>query len=419
MKKKILLFFIFSLFIFSTSVFGVSTNSLKISSTSCLLVEESTDTIIYEKNANVKMYPASTTKILTALLTLEKGNLSDIVTVSKEAVTDLTGGYVTMYIAQGEELTVEQLLNILLVPSGNVAGNVLAEYVSGSIGGFVNLMNSRAKELGCSNSHFTNSYGKHDDNHYTTAHDLYIITKEAMKYDVFREIVCKTSYDLASTNKHFKDDRKLYATNDLIKPSSSSYYEGAIGIKTGFTSQAKDCLVSAVTQNGMTFYGIVLGADKNSSGISYRYIDCKKLYDFAFKNYLFRTIRSKDSVIETVEVKGGTSSTKNLNVVVDNTISALISTDDLYTSFIPSISINELSAPINKGDVVGKISYNINGYTYSANLLAENDVEKSYMFVVIDILIIVSILIMIKCVISPKKRKKSKNKKKSKKNYRY
>lgn len=419
MKKKIFLFFIFSILILSTSVLGASSNNLKLSSPSCLLVESSTNTIIYEKNANVKMYPASTTKILTALLTLEKGNLSDIVTVSPEAVSDLTGGYKTMYIAQGEELTVEQLLNILLVPSGNVAGNVLAEYVSGSIGGFVDLMNSRSKELGCSNSHFTNSYGKHDDNHYTTAHDLYLITKEAMKYDVFREIVSKTSYDLASTNKHFKDDRKLYSTNDLIKPSSSSYYEGAIGIKTGYTSQAKDCLVSAVTKNGMTFYGIILGSDKNSASVSYRYIDSKKMYDFAFNNYLFRTIKSKDSVVETVEVKGGTNSTKNLNVLIDTTISAFINTDDLYTSFIPTVSINKLSAPINKGDVVGSISYKINDTTYTANLIAENDVEKSYMFIIIDIGIVIAILFLIKLVMTPKKRKKSKNKKKSKKNYRY
>lgn len=416
MKRKFIFMFIFMFFIFSTSVLGVSTDSLSISSPSCLLVEESTDTIIYEKDANAKMYPASTTKLLTALLTLENGNLSDVVTVSHEAVSELSGGYVTMYISEGEELTVEQLLNILLIPSGNVAGNILAEYVSGSISNFVSLMNTRASELGCTNSHFTNPYGKHDDNHYSSAHDLYIIAKAAMKYDVFRDIVSKTSYVLAPTNKHSKDDRTLVSTNDLIKPSSSSYYEGAIGIKTGYTSQAKDCLVAAATKDNLTFYVIILGADKNSSGISYRYIDCKKLFDFGFKNYLFRTVRSKDSVVQTVEVQGGTSSTKNLNVVIDSTISALISNDDVYTSFIPNVSINELSAPVSKGDVVGSISYDINGTTYTANLIAEADVDKSYMFIVIDICMVIAILVIIKLLISSKKRKKSR---KSVKNYRY
>ena len=417
MKRKFIFVFVFLLLFFSTSVLGASTSNLSISSPSALLIEESTNTIIYEKNSNVKMYPASTTKILTALLTLEKGNLTDVVTVSDKAVDDLEGGYVTMYISKGEKLTVEQLLNILLVPSGNVAGNILAEYVSGSMEGFVNLMNTRAKELGCTNSHFTNTYGKHDENHYTTAHDLYLITQAAMKYDVFREIVSKTSYVLEPTNKHSKNDRTLYSTNDLIKPTSSSYYEYAIGIKTGYTSQAKDCLVSAATKDNMTFYAIVLGSDKNSSGVSYRYIDTKKLYDFAFKNYLFRTVKSKNTVIDTVEVQGGTSSTKNLNIIIDNTISALISSDDIYTSFIPTISINELSAPIVQGQVVGSISYDINGNNYTANLIAESSVEKSYMFIAVDIGIVIAILILIKFAFKPKKHKKSKKSKKSSKNY--
>lgn len=417
MKRKFIFAFIFILLFFSTSVFGVSTSNLNISSPTALLIEESTNTLIYEKNSNVKMYPASTTKILTALLTLEKGNLNDVVTVSSEAVDDLEGGYVTLYISKGEKLTVEQLLNILLVPSGNVAGNILAEYVSGSMGGFVDLMNTRAKELGCTNSHFTNTYGKHDENHYTTAHDLYLITKAAMKYDIFREIVSKTSYVLEPTNKHSKNDRTLYSTNDLIKPTSSSYYEYAIGIKTGFTSQAKDCLVSAATKDNMTFYTIVLGSEKNSSGVSYRYIDTKKLYDFAFKNYLFRTVKSKDAVIDTVEVPGGTNVTKNLNVIIDSTISALISSDDIYTSFIPTISIDELSAPITAGQVVGKISYDINGKIYTANLLAETSVEKSYMFIVVDIGIVLAVLVLIKFAFIPKKRKKLKNSKQSGRNY--
>ena len=426
MKRKLIIAFIFILFIFSTSVLGASSSNLSISSPTALLIEESTNTIIYEKNSNVKMYPASTTKILTALLTLEKGNLTDVVTVSSEAVDELEGGYVTMYVGkmlydrvrEGEKLTVEQLLNILLVPSGNVAGNILAEYVSGSMSKFVSLMNTRAKELGCTNSHFTNTYGKHDDNHYTTAHDLYLITKAAMKYDVFREIVSKTSYVLEPTNRHSKNDRTLYSTNDLIKPTSSSYYEYAIGIKTGFTSQAKDCLVSAATKNNMTFYAVVLGSEKNSSGISYRYIDTKKMYDFAFKNYLFRTVKSKNAIIDTVEVPGGTHDTKKLNVIIDSTISALINSDDAYTSFVPTITLNELSAPISQGQVIGNISYTINGKIYTSDLIAETSVEKSYMFIVVDIGIVLAILVIIKFAFTPKKRKKVKKSKKSSKNYR-
>ncbi len=405
MKRKLFFAFVFIFTICSTHVLGADINDLSISSPVCLMVEESTESIIYEKNSNAKMYPASTTKILTALLVLEKGNLSDFVTISKAAVEDLTGGYITPYISVGETFTVEQLLNVLLVPSGNVAGNALAEHVAGSIENFTNLMNARAKELGCTNSHFTNTYGKHDENHYSSAHDLYIITKNAMKYNLFREIVSKTSYNLPATNKHLKDDRILYTTNDFIKPSSSVYYENAIGIKTGFTTPAKDCIVTAATKNNMTFYVIILGADKNKSNISYRYIDSKKLLDFAFNNYSFRTIISKDFVVKTIDVKGATYSTKTLDLLAENKISALITNSDINNSFIPTISINELSAPINKGTVVGNISYDINGKKYSTNLIAGSTVKKSYWYVYVGVFIVLAIF-AIRLINIKKKRKK-------------
>ena len=409
MKKRIFLMFIFIFLIYSSCVSAVS--NIEINSPVGILVEESTGKILYEKNANQKMYPASTTKILTALLVLENGNLNDTVTVSKEAVNSLSGGYVTPFISIGEELTVEQLLNVLLIPSGNVAGNALAEYVSGSIDEFVNLMNSRAKELGCTNTHFTNPYGMHDENHYSTAYDLYLIVKEAMKYEEFRNIVAKPTYSLAPTNRYSKDDRLLYSTNDLIKPSSNNYYEYALGIKTGFTTPAGDCLVAAAEKDNMTLYAVILGAEESSSGNSYRYIDSKKLFEYGFNNYLFRTIRSKDSVIDTVEVNGATQNTKNLNLVLESTISAFISTDDEYTSFVPEITLNELSAPIVKDTVVGSISYNVNSTTYTSNLLAGSDVEKSYMFILWDIVFVIFLMILFKLIIKTKKRKKKNRRK--------
>ena len=409
MKKRIFLIFLFIFLLYSSCVSAVS--NVEINSPAGILVEESTGKILYEKNAHEKMYPASTTKILTALLVLENGNLEDTVTVSEEAVNSLSDGYVTPYISSGEKLTVDQLLNVLLVPSGNAAGNALAEYISGSIDEFVNLMNSRAKELGCTNTHFTNPYGKHDENHYSSAYDLYLIAKEAMKYEEFRTIVAKPTYSLAPTNRYSKDDRLLYSTNDLVKPSSNNYYEYALGIKTGFTSYAKDCLVAAAQKDNMTLYAVILGADESSSGVSYRYIDSKKLFDYGFNNFLFRTIRSKGSVVDTVKVSGATQNTKNLDLVLDANISAFISTDDEYTSFIPEIVINELSAPITKDTIVGSVSYNINGTTYTANLLAGSDVEKSYMFILWDIVFVIFLMILFKIFINHKKRKKKNRRK--------
>lgn len=409
MKKRIFLIFIFIFLLYSSCVSAAS--KIEINSAAGILVEESTGKVLYEKNSHEKMYPASTTKILTALLVLEKGNLNDTVTVSKEAVNSLSGGYVTPYISIGEELTVEQLLNVLLVPSGNVAGNVLAEYISGSIDEFVNLMNSRAKEIGCTNTHFTNPYGMHDENHYSTAYDLYLMAKEAMKYEDFRTIVAKPTYTLAPTNRYSRDDRLLYSTNDLIKPSSSNYYEYALGIKTGFTTPAKACLVAAAQKDNMTLYAVILGADESSSGTSYRYIDSKKLFEYGFNNYLFRTIRSKGSVLKTVEVNGATQNTKNLDLVLDSTITAFISSDDEYTSFVPEITLNELSAPIAKDDVVGSISYNVDGTIYTANLLAGSDVQKSYMFILVDIVFVISLMIIFKLIINSRKRKKKNRRK--------
>lgn len=407
MRKKIVSLFLILLISFSAQVFAVDSSELNLNSGACLLVEESTNSILYEKNFKEKMFPASTTKILTALLVLENCKLTDVATVSSTAVSELDSGYVTSYIAVGEVLTVEQLLNVLLVPSGNVAGNVFAELISGSTQNFSALMNKRAEELGCINSHFTNPYGKHDDNHYTCAYDLYLITKEAMKHKDFRDIVSKTAYVLAPTNKHSKNDRTLYSTNDLLKSSSTYYYKYAIGIKTGFTSQAKECLVTAATKDNMTLYAILLGADKSDSGISYRYNDAKKLFDFGFNNYLFRTIKSKGNSIETIEIEGATNATKNLDLLIDSNITALVSTDDEYSSFSPEITLEELSAPIEEGSVVGTASYSINGLTYSANLIAGSKVEKSYTFIIImGIVGFVLLLLFLRLIFFKKKRKK-------------
>ena len=365
------------------------------------------------------MYPASTTKIMTALLALEKCNLTDTVTVSNTAIRSISSDYATVYLNAGEVLTVEQLLNILLIPSGNIAGNVLAEHISGSFDSFVTLMNSRAKELGCVNTHFTNSYGLHDDNHYTCAYDLYLIAHEAMKYDAFREIVTKTSYKLEPTNVYSKDDRTFYTTNELIKPNSSKradnyYYKKAIGIKTGYTSQAKDCLVAAASDDNLELFSVILGADKTSQNLSARYTETKQLFEFGFKNYSMRDVFKANDVCTQIDVKNATSDTKKLDLLVKDDINVLVDKDSLYVSLIPNITVNQdLQAPISAGDVVGHISYSIDGITYQSELLASHDVEKSYLIYIIVGVIVVVLFIGILLL-----RKSLKNRKKRYKNYR-
>lgn len=404
MKKTLVFISCLFIVLFSTlpSYAKVNTENLIINSGACILVENSTGKIIFEKNSKEKMYPASTTKIMTALLTLENCKLDEKVIVSNTAVNSISADYATVYLNVGEELTIEQLLNVLLIPSGNVVGNILAEHISGSNEKFVSLMNSRAKELGCINTNYTNPYGLHDTNHYTCAYDLYLISKEAMKYDIFRSIVKQTSYKLAPTNVYPKDDRVFYTTNELIKPNSSKradnyYYSNAIGIKTGYTSQAKDCLVAAASKDGLEFISVVLGARTNSQGLKERYTETKKLFDFAYNNYYLRNLREENSVFETVEIKNATSKTKNLDLLVKDSITALVDKDSLYSTISAEkiIDDNKLKAPILKGDTIGKIKYNIDGITYESDLIASHDVKKSYFFLLIIAICIIILLLLI------------------------
>lgn len=174
----------------------------------------------------------------------------------------------------------------MLIPSANDAANVLAEHVAGSISGFADLMNEKAAEIGCKNSHFMNPSGVHDENHYTTAYDLSLIARYAMNIDTFRKIVTTTSYTLPSTDAYPKEDRTFTLSNSLLNPSFKNYYyEYATGIKTGYTNPSKDCLVASAKKDDVEFIIVVLGAGYIDGVLREKYIDCKTLFDFAFDNY--------------------------------------------------------------------------------------------------------------------------------------
>ena len=212
-------------------------SELNIDSEAALIVEASTGKILYEKNSKEVRYPASTTKVMTALLTLENCELTDTATVSHNALQLVPSGYAIANLQEGEILSIEDLLYALLVKSANEAANVLAEHISGSIEEFSNMMNNRAKELGCENTHFVNPNGVHNEDHYSTAYDLFLIAQEAMKNETFRKMVATPSYTLPATNKYSSADRVLSNTNALIHVNNSNradnyYYEDAIGIKT-------------------------------------------------------------------------------------------------------------------------------------------------------------------------------------------
>lgn len=382
-------------------------NAPELHSESAILFETSTGNVLYSKNATEKLYPASTTKILTAIIAIESCELDEIATVSKNAVDLVPSGYSNGGLVAGEQLSIKDLLYALMLNSANEAANVLAEHISGSIEEFAKLMNQKAKELGCTNSNFLNTNGMHDDNHYTTAVDLGIIANYCMKNETFREIVSTTTYTLPSTNKYSKNDRIMRNTNQLINRSSKYYLEEAIGIKTGFTSQAGNCLISSAKKDNIELISVTLKAGSSSKESTYRFIDGKKLLEYGLNNFNFKTITAKGTIIDSVQIENATKETQNLNIIIQEDITDFINNDLEINE--TDIQINsDIEAPIKAGDIIGKISYSAGDKTYTVNLIAETDViERPHYEIFIIICIIVLIIII--CIIIKVTSRKHKN----------
>ena len=386
-------------------------NNLDINAESAILIDGDTGKVLYEKAAYEKREPASTTKIMTAMLTLEHCKLDDVATVTSEAITSVPSGYSSDLLKMGEELTIKDLLYALLLPSSNEAANVLAIHVAGSIDSFASMMNTKAVELGCKNTHFLNPNGVHDEDHYTTAYDLAIMAREAMKNDTFKQIVSTASYTLPSTNKYTRIDRNLITTNDLIKKQSKNYYEYAIGIKTGSTTPAKNCLVASATKDGKNLISVVLKADKDSD----RYNDTKTLFNYGFDNFSKKDIIKTGDIVKTIDVKNATSATKNLNLVADSGINTLVTNDKLNDTIEPEITLNEhLQAPIKKDDIVGTAKYTVDNIQYTINLKAGNEVKKSYVLYIVIVIAVIALFLILFEKPNDNRKQKSRRKNKSK-----
>lgn len=378
---------------FGTYVLANNTNSgPDINAESALLIDNKTNKVLYSKDMNRKMFPASTTKILTAILVLENHSLDEKVTASYNAVMTIPSGYSTASIQIDEVLTVEQLLELLLVHSSNDAANVLAEYTGGSIDSFVAMMNTKINELGLSDTHFTNPYGLQDNNHYTTAHDLAIIMQYCLKNDDFRKIAGQASCAIPSTNK--SEPRKYSSTNELLIAGNSNYYPNLIAGKTGYTSEAGECLVSAVYNDNLELVGVILNSNN-------RFKDTRSLYNYGYTNFSIKNIVNEKDIITNVEVKNATKDTKNLNLLVSEDIPVLANNSDDLSKIEPQITLNsDIKAPIEDGQVLGKVSYSVNGITYSTDLIAANNVEKSnfVLYCLYGLGILILILIIYKII---------------------
>ena len=378
----ILLILLLNLLCFNYS-YAEEEPALEINSPSALLMDYNTGKILYEKNINEKMYPASLTKVLTAIVVLENASLDQTATVSYDSVMNIPYGYVTANLQIDEELTVEQLLYVLMVGSSNDAAVVLAENIAGSVENFSEMMNEKAKEIGCTNTHFINPNGEHDENHYSTAYDLALIAKYAMQNETFRNLVSTTSYKLPATNKYDKDDRVFTTTNALLMVNNNDrldnyYYKYAIGIKTGFTTPAGNCLIAAAKKDDLELITVVLGAGQTEDGLSCRYLDTISLFNYGYSNYTLKEVTSKGNTIQTTNIKGATRKTKQLDLIAENDIYVLDKSSN-SNPIMPQVTLDsKIKAPIKQGEIVGSVTYTAQGIDYTTNLLAKNNVQKSY-----------------------------------------
>ena len=409
MKSKTLIFILIILinFLFCNYSYGTELNA---TSPEVILFNTNSESIIYEKNAYKITYPASTTKIMTAILVLENGNLEDTTTVSSNA-TILPYGYVSAHLQVDEVLTIKDLLHLLLVTSANDAANVLAEYVAGSVSEFANMMNEKAVEIECTNTHFVNPNGVHDSNHYTTAYDLCLIANYAMKNETFREIVSTVSYTVPATNKY--KERTFSNTNKLLQETNEDsdtqniyYYEYATGIKTGYTEPAKNCLVASAKKDGVEYIAVILGSKTNEDDFnSERFADAKNLFITAFDNYTYTSVKHAGDIVTNVEIPNGNFIRKNLDLELQNDLEFLIKNEDLEKELIPEITIYDdaLQAPISKGNILGTATYTYNNITSTINIVATNDVISAeqmnlYLSIIIVILLILVTLTIIEII---------------------
>ncbi len=351
--------------------------------------EAGSGTLLVEKNANERAFPASTTKIMTLILALENGNLDDTVTVGEE-VAAFGSRSSLMRITPGETLTLRDLIYGMMLVSGNDAAAAIAVHLGGSISGFADMMNQKAAELNMTNTHFVNPHGRHEEEHYTTAADMLKLTSYALQNEDFRAVVKKQVHDVPATNKD-SDGYHLENTNRLVYTKADSTdknveYRYAIGVKTGETNEAGYCLVSAAEKDGVTFVCVQFNA---SSDKDYRFSLSQELFDWAFTSY--QTLDASTLGLPTqveVSVKNcsfddETGGLLKLNVDIDGKqISCLADEMDRIKNSVSAITtsvatVGEITAPVKAGDLLATVSYKFEGRTlFTADAYASRDVAQ-------------------------------------------
>lgn len=381
MKKLLILFLIFFSLVLTThaedttqseSVNSKSTNiNLAENAKSAIMLEASTGKIIFEKNANEKLPMASMTKMMTLLIimeNIENGNIkwSDSVITSEHAAS--MGGS-QIFLEVGEEMTVEELVKGICIASGNDAAVAMAEKIGGTEEEFVKLMNKKAKELQLKNTNFTNACGLDSDNHYSSAHDMAIIGKELVKYDKILEYTgTYEDYLRKNTDKSFW----LVNTNKLVR-----YYKGVDGLKTGYTEKAGFCITTTAKKDNMRLITVVMGEPSTKI----RNAETTSMLDYGFNTYKIDTVASSKKIIASKKVTNGID--KIANIVPKTDINILNTKLGTKRNVTYNLELSTISAPIKKGDSIGKINVMENNkIIMTIDATTTKDINKANIFIV-------------------------------------
>ncbi len=401
-KIFIIIFSLLTVFLFPFKIYATTT-----SCESLLMFELETQTVLYEKLPDQHMYPASLTKVMTAILAIELGNLDDELVVDESIHTLLPAGSSHIALETGEQLSLKDLLYALMLPSANDAALVISMHYGVTNDHFVQMMNEKAKELGMNDTNFMNPHGFHEENHYSTASDLAKLVIYAMENETFREIVKVPRYEISATN--LKEPRLIASTNDLLNSKDLFLYEGAwiqkeypgsLGVKTGYTPEAGHCLISYTRNNGMGLVVIALNGSANDN-----YTDIHTLLDYGFANYKLDLLEKSNEYIEDF-------------IINDEESVPLITKDDVYVvTPITSdaiterkITLNDPIFPIKKGDTIGQLDFVSEGVVVATteliaaessdiepeivNVITEEPKESFDMPLWLDIIIILILLVL-------------------------
>ena len=321
-----------------------------------ILYELNSDTMVYSHNPDVTIYPSSMVKLMTALVALEKGNLSDVVTVSRSALDNVAIGSVSAGLKRGEEITLEALLYCMMAASANDAAAVIAEHVGGTIEDFIQMMNEKARELGCLNTHYSNVHGLHDEQTYTTARDICRLMEAALENEVFRTMFTAETYSIAATNK--SEAREVQTSNNMMIKGNKFYDARVTGGKTGSTNQAGRCLVVTAEANGMNLLGIVMGAvpTYQQEGIILDYHgnfeEMKALLDYGCDGFEFRQVFYENQALTQYPVSNGANNVVTCPVTQLSTVLP-VGLDETKLTWVYKGLDQNIAAPIEAGRPMG------------------------------------------------------------------